>query len=88
MNSKVLSVSSLNNYIKKIIDADFILRNVNVQGEISNFKAHTSGHLYFTLKDEGSRINCVMFRQERQKLRVLPRDGDKVTIRGRVAAYV
>lgn len=88
MNIKVLSVTSLNNYIKKIIDADFVLQNIKVQGEISNFKAHSSGHLYFTLKDEGSRINCVMFRQERQKLRVLPRDGDKVTVKGRVSTYV
>lgn len=88
MNIKVLTVTSLNNYIKRIIDADFILRNVKVQGEISNFKAHSSGHLYFTLKDQGSRINCVMFRQERQKLAVLPRDGDQVTILGRVSAYV
>lgn len=88
MNIKVLTVTSLNNYIKRIIDADFILRNVKVRGEISNFKAHSSGHLYFTLKDQGSRINCVMFRQERQKLLVLPRDGDQVTILGRVSAYV
>ncbi len=88
MNIKVLSVTSLNNYIKKIIDADFVLQNIKVQGEISNFKAHSSGHLYFTLKDEGSRINCAMFRQERQKLKVLPRDGDKVTVKGRVSIYV
>lgn len=88
MNLKVLSVSALNQYIKKILDADFILRNIKVQGEISNFKAHTSGHLYFTLKDAGSRIACVMFRQEAQKLNTLPRDGDQVTILGRVSAYV
>ncbi|MFZ2257596.1 MAG: exodeoxyribonuclease VII large subunit [Clostridiaceae bacterium] len=87
MNIKVLSVTSLSNYIKKLIDADFVLQNIKVQGEISNFKAHSSGHLYFTLKDEGARINCVMFRQERQKLRVLPRDGDKVTVKGRVSIY-
>lgn len=88
MNLKVLSVTSLNTYIKKILDADFILRSIKVQGEISNFKAHTSGHLYFTLKDPGSRINCVMFRQEAQKLNTQPRDGDQVTISGRVSAYV
>lgn len=88
MNLKVLSVTSLNTYIKKILDADFILRSIKVQGEISNFKAHTSGHFYFTLKDPGSRINCVMFRQEAQKLHTQPRDGDQVTISGRVSAYV
>lgn len=87
MNLKVLTVTSLNDYIKRILDADFILRNVKVQGEISNFKNHTSGHLYFTLKDQGSRINCVMFRQDRQKLKNLPQDGDQVTILGRVSAY-
>lgn len=88
MNLKVLTVTSLNSYIKKILDADFILRNIKVQGEISNFKAHTSGHLYFSLKDSGARINCVMFSQERRKLNVLPQDGDKVTVLGRVSGYV
>lgn len=88
MNIKVLTVSSLNNYIKRILDQDYILRNVKVQGEVSNFKDHTSGHLYFSLKDQGSRINCVMFRQQRNMLKNLPKDGDKVTILGRVSAYV
>lgn len=88
MNIKVLSVSSLNNYIKRILDQDYILRNVKVQGEVSNFKDHTSGHLYFTLKDQASRINCVMFRQQRNMLKNLPQDGDQVTILGRVSAYV
>lgn len=88
MNLRVLSVTSLNNYIKKILDADFILNSVKVQGEVSNFKAHSSGHLYFTLKDPSSRVSCVMFRQERQKLLALPQDGDQVTLTGRVSTYV
>lgn len=87
MNLKVLSVTSLNNYIKRILDADFILSSIKVQGEVSNFKAHSSGHLYFTLKDSGSRIKCVMFRQARKSLAVLPKDGDKITVTGNVSVY-
>lgn len=87
MNLKVLSVSSLNSYIKRIIDADFILSSIKVQGEVSNFKAHSSGHLYFTLKDAGSRIKCVMFYQARRNLATLPKDGDKITVTGSVSVY-
>ncbi|PKK39227.1 Exodeoxyribonuclease VII large subunit [Clostridiaceae bacterium JG1575] len=88
MIPEVLSVTALNTYIKKILESDFLLRSVKVAGEISNFKNHSSGHLYFTLKDAGARINCVMFRGMRQKLKKLPKDGDQVTLSGRVSAYV
>lgn len=87
MNLKVINVTSLNNYIKKLIEGDIILRNVAVEGEISNFKDHTSGHLYFTLKDNLSRVSCVMFRMDRLKLKKIPKDGDKVTLKGRVSVY-
>lgn len=87
MNLKVLSVTSLNSYIKRILDADFILSSIKVQGEVSNFKAHSSGHLYFTLKDPASRIKCVMFRQARNGLAVLPKDGDQITVTGSVSVY-
>ena len=87
MNLRVLSVTSLNHYIKRILDADFILSSIKVQGEVANFKAHSSGHLYFTLKDAGSRIKCVMFRQARNSLSILPKDGDKVTVTGSVSVY-
>ncbi|MFB0917640.1 MAG: exodeoxyribonuclease VII large subunit [Clostridiaceae bacterium] len=88
MSFKVLTVTSLNNYIKKILDNDVILSNIDVEGEISNFKKHTSGHLYFTLKDETSRVNCVMFKTDASKLKKLPVDGDKVTVKGRISSYV
>lgn len=88
MNLKVLSVSDLNNYLRKIIESDFVLKNIQVKGEISNFKAHSSGHLYFSIKDAGSRLDCVMFRQDRQGLKALPKDGDSVTLKGRISVYV
>lgn len=87
MYIKAISVSDLNGYIKKIMDNDFILNNAMIKGEISNFKLHSSGHLYFSLKDEGSRINCVMFRQNTNTLSFKPSDGMKVLVKGRVSVY-
>lgn len=87
MYVKTLTVSALNGYIKKIMDNDFILNNVSAKGEISNFKVHSSGHLYFSLKDEGGRINCVMFKQYTGTLTFLPEDGMKVILKGRVSVY-
>jgi exodeoxyribonuclease VII large subunit len=84
---KTLTVSALNNYIKKIMDNDFILGNLSIKGEISNFKLHSSGHLYFSLKDDGGKINCIMFRNNAEKLKFMPKDGDKVIVRGRVSVY-
>ena len=57
MKIKTLTVSEVNNYLKRIIDNDFILNNLSVKGEISNLKYHSSGHIYFSLKDEGGKIN-------------------------------
>ena len=62
MNIKAISVKELNNYIKEKIDDDEFLNNVYVKGEISNFKLHYTGHMYFTLKDENSLIKCIMFK--------------------------
>lgn len=87
MYIKVLSVSSLNGYVKKILDNDFILNNVSVKGEISNFKLHNNGHLYFSLKDENSKINCVMFRNYTENMNFLPENGMKVIIKGRISVY-
>ena len=87
MYLKVLSVSELNNYVKKIFDNDFILNNTNTSGEISNFKIHSSGHIYFSLKDELSKINCVMFKSSADKLKFLPENGMKVIIKGRLSVY-
>lgn len=87
MHIKTLSVSQLNNYIKKVMDNDFILRNSYVKGEISNFKIHSSGHIYFSLKDEYSKINCIMFKSYAENIISMPKDGDNVILRGRVSVY-
>lgn len=87
MYIKTLSVSELNSYIKKMFDADFILNNTYIKGEISNFKFHTSGHLYFSLKDDNSRIRAVMFRSFAENLTFLPQDGMRVIVKGRVSVY-
>jgi len=84
---KVITVTALNGYIKKIIDSDFILNNANVKGELSNVKLHSSGHIYFSLKDEFGKVNCVMFKSQASKLVIIPRDGMNVIIRGRVSVY-
>lgn len=84
---KTLTVSDINNYIKKVIDNDFILSNAGVKGEISNFKLHSSGHIYFSLKDSFSKINCVMFKSYAKELTFIPEDGMNVVIKGKVSVY-
>lgn len=86
-NEKYITVSELTKYIKELIDGDFFLNNVYLRGEISNFKAHTRGHFYFTLKDENSRINAVMFMGNASKLKFTPTDGMKVLVTGRISVY-
>lgn len=87
MHIKTLTVSQLNSYIKKIIDSDFILRNSEIKGEISNFKFHSSGHIYFSLKDQYSKINCIMFRSYAEGLNFMPQNGDNVILKGRISVY-
>lgn len=82
-----ISVTDLNKYIKEKIDGDEILNNVLVKGEISNFKNHYTGHLYFTLKDENSLIKCVMFKSYVSHLNFMPKDGMKVMILGSVSVF-
>ena len=86
-NEAVLGVSALNRYIKGLIESDDVLSYVSVRGEISNFKYHTSGHLYFTLKDEESEIAAVMFRSAASGLRFAARNGMRVTAYGKVSVY-
>ena len=69
------TVTQVNKYIKKILDNDFILSNIMVKGEISNFKNHSSGHMYFSLKDENASMKCVMFRGQSLGLKFKPEDG-------------
>lgn len=82
-----MAVSELNAYISRQLKYDPILSQVLVVGEISNFKRHSSGHLYFTLKDMDSKIQCVMFKSEASTLKYQPVDGEKTEIRGRVSVY-
>ena len=84
---KYINISELNNYIKSVIDENVFLRNVYLKGEISNFKNHTRGHLYFTLKDDNSRINAVMFQNNALKLGFVPEDGMNVLVKGRISVY-
>ena len=83
-----LTVTELNNYIKGVFDNDRYLSGVTVKGEISNFKSHSTGHLYFSLKDEGSIIRAVMFRSSAHSLPFVPENGMKVVARGRVTSFV
>lgn len=87
MTYNPISVSELNKYIKSKIDSDEILNNVLVKGEISNYKHHYTGHLYFTLKDENSLIKCIMFKSAAVNLKFEPKDGMKVMIFGTVSVF-
>ena len=84
---KPKSVSELTEYIKQKFDKDEYLQSVLVEGEISNYKRHFSGHLYFTLKDESSVVKCVMFKFDTYNLDFEPKDGEKVIILGKVSVY-
>lgn len=87
MNDKYITVSQLTRYIKYKIDNDQNLNEVFLKGEISNFKAHSRGHYYFTLKDEGSRINAIMFASSTKKLKFRPQDGMKVLVTGKISVF-
>lgn len=87
MNKEYLTIKDVNNIVKRVIDNNYELANIYLKGEISNFKNHTRGHLYFSLKDESSRINAVMFSFNAGKLNFMPKDGDSVLVRGRVSVY-
>ena len=87
MQNNYLTITQLSKYLKYKFDSDINLQTVYLKGEISNFKAHTRGHYYFTLKDEGSRINAVMFQSNASKCKFLPVDGMKVMVTGKVTVY-
>lgn len=87
MNEKYLTVSTINRYIKNKLDTDEKLQQVFIKGEISNFKFHSSGHLYFSIKDETSKINAIMFSSNARGLKFNPVDGNKVLIKGRISVY-
>lgn len=87
MDNKYLTISQLNKYIKYVIDNDSNLSEVFLKGEISNFKAHTRGHFYFTLKDETSRISAIMYASNTSKIKFTPADGMKVLVTGKISVF-
>ena len=87
MNNKYLSISAINRYLKAKFDSDENLRVVCLKGEISNIKFHSTGHIYFSLKDETSKINAIMFSSSAKKLLFKPTDGAKVLVTGRISVY-
>lgn len=87
MERNYITVTQLTKYIKYKIDNDVNLENVYLKGEISNFKAHTRGHFYFTIKDENTRINAVMFSSSASKIKFVPTDGMKVLVSGKISVY-
>ncbi len=87
MEKRYVTISELNHYIKSRFDNDNNLQKIYLKGEISNFKNHGRGHLYFTLKDEGSRVNAVMFSYQASSLKFIPEDGMKVLVEGKISVY-
>jgi len=87
MERRIVAVSQLNAYIKNSLDSDFLLQNVWVKGEISNFKLHYSGHMYFSLKDDGGVLKAVMFKNAGALLRFKPENGMQVLARGRISVF-
>ncbi len=87
MIEQAFTVTEINNYIKSLIDSEPQLRNVQIVGEVSNFKRYPSGHCYFTLKDSGAVLKCVMFRGRAMSMKFEPQNGDTVLAIGRIAVY-
>ena len=86
-NDAVMTVSDLNNFIKNMFDSNRLLSSIHVKGEISNFTNHRSGHLYFSLKDDGAQIKAVMFRSSAARLKFMPENGMKVTVFGSISVF-
>lgn len=87
MEQQILSITQINEYIRNKMDGDGFLNNVAVLGEISNYKVYPSGHHYFTLKDEGAALKCVMFKGSAIRLRFRPENGMKVIAMGKISVY-
>ena len=85
LNRPTISVSELTSKLKDLIESNF--SNIWIQGEISNFKHHSSGHMYFTLKDQGAELRCVMFRGFNQGIHFKPEDGMDVILQGKITVY-
>ena len=87
MSANVLTITQVNEYIRGVMDNDPFLCNLAVKGEISNYKVYPSGHHYFSLKDEGATIKCVMFKGQTLSLKFKPEDGMKVIISGYISSF-
>ncbi len=87
MAIKALKVSEVNNYIKRLVLNDMVLSNLSLEGEISNFKLHYSGHMYFNLKDDKSKLKSIMFKGDASSLDFIPEDGKKVIAKGYISVY-
>lgn len=87
MSQQVLSISQINEYIRSMMDRDALLCGIAVKGEISNYKVYPSGHHYFTLKDDGAALKCVMFRNNALRLRFSPENGMQVIAMGKISVY-
>ena len=87
MNLTVLSVKQLNTYVRSILEGDVNLASVCVSGEMSNMRIYSSGHLYFSLRDNDSLIKCVMFASNVNRLGFLPNDGMRVIVKGKITLY-
>ena len=87
LEDRSLSVSELNEYVRRLLAGDVLLRNLEVTGEISGYKHHVSGHRYFSLKDAGARVQCVMFRQNALGLNFQPGDGMRVRVRASASLF-
>ena len=87
MSGQVYSVTQINAYIKDLLQRDYALQRLQIRGEVSNLKYHSSGHIYFTLKDFGGQLACVMFASARNGLAFRMKDGDKVVVSGSIGVY-
>jgi len=87
LNEQAWTVSDLTAYIRELFEIDYRLQDIEVSGEISNFTRARSGHLYFTIKDAGAQLKCVMWRSAAERLRFSPADGDAVVAAGRISVY-
>ncbi|HIW21382.1 MAG TPA: exodeoxyribonuclease VII large subunit, partial [Candidatus Dorea intestinavium] len=87
MANHVYSVKQVNNYIKNMFATDYMLKSIYVKGEVSNCKYHTSGHIYFSLKDESGTIACVMFAGQRSGLAFRMEEGQEIVVFGGISVY-
>lgn len=87
MRNQYITVTALTKYLKKKMDIDPHLKQVLIKGEISNFKHHSRGHMYMTIKDQGAQIRAVMFASDNRHLKFLPEDGMQVLIEGNVSVF-